>query len=73
MRCPQCHADSIDQVEMVEAVYPVTGVRRPWDLVHVDHGDPRVDLSAVGERFYRCRQCETEWPVEAGTQFIALE
>jgi len=70
MRCPQCAGERVVQVDMVECAYPVSGVRRPWCVVELDADDPEVDAAAIGEQFYRCEDCEREWPVEPGTLFI---
>ena len=70
LRCPQCGAETIDRVDLVEAVRPVAGARRPWGVVQLGSGPARVDLAAIAEQLYRCRECESEWPVEPGTRFL---
>jgi hypothetical protein len=69
-RCPQCGGRRISQVDLIECLYPVRGVRKPWGIVVIDPAESTLDATAVGGQFFRCRDCETEWPVEPGTRFM---
>ena len=70
LACPQCDSDDIGQVDLIECEYPVHGVRRPWGIVVIDPAESTLDVTAVGRQFFRCRDCENEWPVEPGTRFM---
>lgn len=69
LRCALCGGGDIVQVDLIECAYPVLGVRKPWDAVVIEPAESTLDVTAVGQQFYRCRDCESEWDVEPGTQF----
>ena len=73
MRCPQCGGQDLVQVDLVECVYPVIGVRRPRGLVLIDIEASSVNATAIGAQFYRCDACDHEWPLDAGTLFAEPE
>ncbi len=73
LACPQCNGHEVSQVDLVECEYPVQGVRKPWGIVVVDPAESTLDVTAVGQQFFRCRDCDTEWPVDPGTRFMDPE
>ncbi len=70
LRCPRCQGQAISQVDQLEFAYPVAGVRRSRNVIHLDFAESRTGVTATADPFYRCERCRNEWPVEAGTEFV---
>lgn len=73
LRCPRCGGQAISQVDQLEFAYPVAGVRRSRNVIHLDFAESRTGVVPTADPFFRCERCRNEWPVEAGTEFVERE
>lgn len=70
LRCSHCRSCDVVQVDLIECVYRVQGVREPGIRVLVDIGGREYDHEAIADQYYRCRECASEWPLDPGTVFM---
>ena len=70
---PRCDGQAISQVDQLEFAYPVAGVRRSRNVIHLVSAESRTGVAATADPFFRCQRCRNEWPVEAGTEFVERE
>ena len=70
LNCPRCNGHAISQVDQLEFAYPVQGVNRSRNVIHLDLAESRTEIAPTADPFFRCHGCRNEWPVDPETEFV---